>query len=233
MKPLALFAITLVISMTAAQAATVTQITVPGEGTVAVVPDQGAVRASIENTADSAQDAVSQTNATYARAVDALVASGVARSDVALAYYNLNYNPRPAVNPGENIPPGRYGYTVTRAFDVKVRDVNKAGSVVDTLTKAGVTNIDGVTFTASDPSHARSEATAKAMADARAKAQDAARAAGLHITGIRRITYGGAPVIQPMMRAVAMSAQAPTPTVFDQGSVTVTVNLTVVFLAQP
>lgn len=230
-KPLALLAMLLVICAASAPAATITHITVTGEGTVAVTPDQAAVRASIETTADRAQDAVSQTNVTYMRAVDAVVALGVTRSDVTLAYYNLNYNPRPTVNAGENIPPGRYGYTVTRAFDVKVRDVNKAGTVVDALTRAGVSNIESVSFTTADPSRARSEATAKAMADARAKAQDAARAAGLRITGISRITYGGAPTVQPMMRAAVMSA--PAPTVFDAGSVTVSVSLTVVYLATP
>ncbi len=232
-KPLALLVTLLVITTVAAHAATVTHITVTGDGSIAVTPDQAAVRAAIENTAESAQDAVSQTNATYTRAVSAVVAVGVARSDITVAYYTFNYNPRPTVNAGENIPPGRYGYTVTRAFDVKVRDVNKAGAVVDALTKAGVTNVESVAFTTSNPSHARSVATTKAMADARAKAQDAARAAGLHITGIGRITYGGAPTVQPLMRAVAMSAQAPEPTVFDQGNVNVSVTLTVVFLAQP
>jgi uncharacterized protein len=230
-RPLAFLAALLVATTAAAPAATVTHITVTGEGTVAVMPDQATVRAAIETTADRAQDAVSQTNATYNHAVDAVVALGIARGDVTLAYYNLNYNPRPVVATGESVPPGRYGYTVTRTFDVKVGDVNKAGAVVDALTKAGVTNIESVAFSAANPAHARSEATAKAMADARATAQDAARAASLHITGVSRITYGGGPVVQPMMRV--MAAQAPVPTVFDQGSINVSVTLTVVFLATP
>ncbi len=230
-KPLALLVMLLLLGTGVAPAATITHITVTGDGSVAVTPDQAAVRAAIEETAERAQDAVAATNATYTRAVDAVVALGVARSDITLAYYNFNYNPRPAPVAGENVAPGRYGYTVTRTFDVKVRDVNKAGAVVDALTKSGVTNIESLAFTTSDPSHARSQATARAMADARAKAQDAARAAGLHLTGIGRITYGGAPIIQPMMRT--MAAQAPAPTVFDQGSVNVNVTLTVVFLAAP
>jgi uncharacterized protein len=233
MKPLALFAALVLLVTAVAPAATVTHITVAGEGMVAVTPDQATIRASIESNADRAEDAVSQSNATYARVVDATVRAGVARSDVTLAFYSFFYNPRPTVSPGENIPPGRYGYTVTRSFDVKVRDVNKVGSVVDALTQAGVTNVESVTFTAADPSRARSAATAKAMADARAKAQDVAHAAGLHITGIGSITYGGAPVVQPLVRAVPMAAQINAPTVFDQGSVNVTVNLTVDFLAAP
>ena len=230
-KPLALLVMLLFLAQPPRLRRQLTHISVTGDGTVAVTPDQAAVRAAIENTAERAQDAVSATNATYARAVDAVVALGVARSDITLAYYNFNYNPRPAPVAGDNVSPGRYGYTVTRTFDVKVRDVDKAGAVVDALTKSGVTNIESVAFTTSDPSHARSQATARAMADARAKAQDAARAAGLHLTGIGRITYGGASIIQPMMRT--MAAQAPAPTVFDQGNVNVSVTLTVVFLAQP
>ncbi len=230
-RSLAFLAALLIGTATATAAATVTRITVSGDGTIAVMPDQATVRAALENTADSAQEAVSQSNATYDRVVGAVVAAGVARSDITLAYYNFNYNPRPVVAPGENIPPGRYGYIVARAFDVKVRDVNNTGSVVDALTKAGVTNIESVAFTAADPSHARSQATTKAIADARTKAQEIARAAGLRITGIDRISYGGAPVVQPFVRA--MAASAPVPTTFDQGNVNVSVNLTVVFLAQP
>jgi uncharacterized protein len=231
MKPLALFAVIYLLTAAIAPAATLTHITVIGEGTVAVTPDQATVRAAIESTADRAQDAVSQSNATYSRVVDAAVAQGVARTDITLANYNFFYNPRPTVNAGENVPPGRYGYTVTRAFDVKVRDVNKAGAMIDALTQAGVTNVESVSFTAADPSHARSAATAKAMADARAKAQDVAHAAGLQITGIASVTYGGAPVVQPLVRAVPMAAAAST--TLDQGTVNVTVNLTVEFLAQP
>jgi uncharacterized protein len=233
-KPLAFFAMLVLLAAATTPAATLTHITVSGEGTVVVTPDQATVRAAIESTADRAQDAVSQSNATYTRVVDAALAQGVARNDVSLAFYNVFYNPRPTVSAGENVPPGNYGYTVTRAFDVKVRDVNKAGAVVDALTQAGVTRIESVAFTASDPSRARSAATAKAMADARAKAQDVAHAAGLTITGIASVVFGGAPVVQPMVRAMtASAAEIGTPTTFDQGTVNVTVNLTVEFLAAP
>ena len=76
------------------------------------------------------------------------------------------------------------------------------------------------------------QATIKAVADARANAETLARAAALHIVGIKSIELGAAGVGPgPMMR---MAAAAPTPpTQFDQSNVNVTVSVSVVFLAEP
>jgi len=229
---LPLLAILLVATIATAPAATLTRITVSGEGTVAVVPDQATIRAAVVTNADVGEDAVSQNNTIYARIVEAAVATGVARDDITLAYYNINYVPRPRPAPGEVAPTGQYGYIVSRSFDVKVHNVAKAGAVVDALTKAGATSIDGVSFGVADPSRARATATADAMADARAKAGAIARAAGLHIVGIEQISNGGFAPPVPMMRTMA-AGPASAPTVFDSGNVNVTAELSVIFLAQP
>ena len=105
---------------------------------------------------------------------------GVARSDITLAYYNFNYNPRPTVNAGEVAPTGRFGYFVTRSFDVKVRNVNNAGAVVDALTSAGVTNIESVAF-----GDLRSVARAQRSnrkSDGRCAREGAGRRAGSRLT---------------------------------------------------
>jgi uncharacterized protein YggE len=231
-KTVALVAVLLVATIAAAPAATVTHISVNGEGTVALVPDQATIRASVVTNADGAENAVSQNNTIYAHLVDAAVSTGVARDDITLAYYNISYNPRPKPGPGEIAPTGQFGYVVSRSFDVKVRSVGKTGPVVDALTKAGVTNVENVSFGVADSSHALGTATAKAMADARTKADEIARAAGLHVVGIEQIASGGGiRTPMPMMKTMAVSAAAPT--VFDSGNVNVTADLTVVFLAQP
>ncbi|HTX57546.1 MAG TPA: SIMPL domain-containing protein [Candidatus Acidoferrales bacterium] len=230
-KTLCLLAAFFALSAAGSPAATVTHITVTGSGTAAVTPDEALIRASIVTDAQSAQAAVSQNNVLYAKVVNAVAASGVARNDITLAYYNVNYNPRPSPQPAGPILEGRFGYIVTRAFDVKVRAIDRTGAVVDALTGAGTTNVENVNFQASNTAHARSEAIAAAFADAHAKAENAAQAAGLHLTGISRMSFGGVQTVAPMARV--MTAMAPAPTAFDQGSVNVTVELTVIFLAAP
>jgi uncharacterized protein YggE len=212
----------------AAQAAP-TEITTTGSGSVSLPPDMATISASVETNAENANDAISQNNVRYERIVAALAAQGVARSDITLSYYNVNYNPRPQIMPPN--PTGeRYGYTVSRNFSVKVRKISSAGRVSDASMAAGATAINGVTFGLSNPATARGEATRKAVADARAGAQALAAATGLHIASIKSMQLGGAgPEPVPMMRVAAAKA----PTQFDQSNVNVTVSVTVVFLAEP
>ncbi|HET9029744.1 MAG TPA: SIMPL domain-containing protein, partial [Candidatus Aquilonibacter sp.] len=161
-------------------AAAPTEISVTGSGSVAMMPDQATVNAQVQTTADTSAAAVDQNNRRYDAIVAAATRAGVARADITLSYYSMNYVPKP--NP---MPTGdtyeRYGYTVTRSFAVKVRQIGKAGSVVDALSGAGATSIDGVAFGLANPQRARAQATERAVADARAKAEEVAKAAGLHI----------------------------------------------------
>lgn len=212
----------------AAQRAALTEITASGNGSVSMPPDLATLNAAVETNAANANDAIAQNNTLYGRIVESLTRLGISRDDIALTYYNVSYNPPPrgsTVNPDE-----RYGYTVSRSFSVKVREIGAAGRVSDACIAAGATAINGVNFGLANPNVARTQATAGAVADARANAQAVARAAGLRIVGIRSIELGaGGPGPVPLMRAAAATA----PTAFDQSNVNVTVSVTVVFLAAP
>jgi uncharacterized protein YggE len=208
-------------------AAGTTEITVSGTGSVALTPDIATVSASVETNADNAARAVSDNNVRYDRVVAALERAGIARSDITLSYYTVNYSPKPQTpSPGD-----RYGYTVRRQFDVKVREIGKAGTVVDACTSAGATGIDNVSFGTADPNAGRAEAIRRAVADARTTADALAAAAGLHVTGIESIGQGGAEFRpMPMMR---MAAAPAAPTTFDQSNVNVSTTISVTFTAQP
>jgi len=205
-----------------------TELRVSGTGSVTMQPDVANVIAAVETNAPAAGDAVAQNNAIYDRIVAAVVKTGVARSDVTLVSYNMNYNPRPRIAPPN--PDGeRYGYTVSRSFGVKVRDIANAGRVADACSSSGATSINDVSFGLADPSAARTQATIKAVADARANAETLAEAAHLHVVSIKSFDLAGGGVApQPMMR---MAANAPTQ--FDQSNVNVSVSVSATFLAQP
>ena len=223
---------TLALATAAAAAAPMnaTEITATGTGSVSLQPNIATVNSVVETNAAGVNDAISQNNAIYNRVVASLVRLGIARSDIALQYYNVNYNPRPRASP-PNSDRERYGYTVSRSFSVKARKIGDAGRVSDACLSSGATAINGVTFGLADPTVARDQATRKAVAEARANAEAIARAAALRIAGIKRIELANGPSgPMPLMRAAA----APNPsTEFDQSNVNVTVSVNVVFLAKP
>jgi hypothetical protein len=209
----------------------VTEITASGTGSVSLPPDMATVNAAVETNAARAEEAVSQNNHIYERVVAALEKLGIARDDVTLAYYNVNYNPPPKVMPqasnGE-----RYGYTVSRTFSVKVRSIGKAGAVSDACIGAGATSINGVSFGLADPSAARARAIAKAEADARNAAEALARTANVRIVSVKSIELQNGGTVGAPVPMGAM-ARAAAPTVFDQSNVSVSVLVTVVFTAEP
>lgn len=230
-----LFSLILTLLPLGAVAATAPPVTISvgGSGTVTMVPDQATVQASVVTTAQTASDAVSQNNRAYALIVDAVTRAGITRSDIALTYYNVNYVRRP-IPPATPQPYERYGYTVSRSFSIKVRHMDRAGAIVDAATHAGATNIDGVFFGLADAKHAREIAAQRAVADARAKAEALATAAGLHLRGVMSITMDtGSPVHPLVMRAMAASVIKQPATVLDPGSVTVSADVSVVYGASP
>jgi uncharacterized protein YggE len=79
-----------------------------------------------------------------------------------------------------------------------VRDIESVGTVVDAVTAAGATNINGITFRVDDPTAAEAEARAAAVADARSKADQLAAAADVTIIGVLTMSESGAQAPQPI-----------------------------------
>ena len=212
-------------SPVAAQPSGTTQITVTGRGAVALSPDVAIVAAGLQTNAATAAQALAANNDAYDRIVASLRGLGVARTDVTMSGYNVNYvAPRPGPANDE-----RTGYTVSRDFSVKVRIIAKAGEVTDACIAAGATAINGVQFTLSDNAAARAQAVGLAVADARKNAELLARESALHVVGIASVSLDsacdtGGPVVLRM---------AARPTAFDQGNIEVAASVTVVFLAKP
>ena len=101
--------------------------------------------------------------------------------------------------PGRTGAPQITGYRASNRVTIKVRDVTKVASVIDTLVGAGANEVGGINFIVTQASKALDEARAKAVADARRKAEIYAKAAGvtlgepLSITRRGRSTPAGVP----------------------------------------
>jgi uncharacterized protein len=207
-------------------------LTVTGEASVTRAPDRATVAFRIETTNDQAAAATSA-NAAIANALTAKLAPlNIPASAISTSGYGLNYNPRPPKPDPASTQ--RYGYTVERTIDVVVNNVDGAGAVVDAGVAAGVTNVNGISFTLRDSHAAVRSAQTAALTDAVAQAQSLAAAAKVRLVRILAISPSGGAGPQPLFRAsprLAMAAAVPT--TIEPGNLTVRATVSVQYEIAP
>jgi uncharacterized protein YggE len=180
-------------------------ITVVGEGKVSLMPDIATINVGAEARADTASEAKAEVDARMAAIAAALQEAGVAEKDIQTSHYSIHYEqePMPMTSMmGEGpAPENQGGYRVSNMVRVTVRDVEKAGDVLDAVVQAGANQVYGVNFTVSDESTWQSEARAKAMADARSRAQELAGLAKVELGGVLSVSevIGSLSVPVPVM----------------------------------
>lgn len=201
-------------------------ISVSGTGRVVLTPDMADLRLGVTTTAKTVKEAQA-TNATSMSAViAALKALGIAERDIQTTTLSLG----PVYDYSTNAnPPRLTGYTLTNAIAVTIRDLDVAGDAIDGALAAGATTLDSITFRVADQANAEKQAREAAMAEAKAKAQTLASAAGVSIEGVGSISETVAPIPYPvfygaMAGAVARDAQTPVLAGTNEVSVTVAVS---------
>ncbi len=146
---------------------------VSGRGVVTVTPDIATLRLGVEVQAASVAIAQSQAVEAMDEVMAALTDNGVAEKDIQTQYFSIRQVTKWDRDEEEEIV---IGYRVTNKVNAKIREIDKAGLVVDAVAAAGgdFTRIDSIDFSVDDPSAYYEEAREKAMADAKAKAEQLA-----------------------------------------------------------
>ncbi len=203
------------------------QITVTGSAEVEAVPDLGTVSAGVETQAATAGEALGLNSTAMTAVFAALDAAKVERRDVQTSQLNLNPVFDNSAEADQSGMPKVSGYQASNMVTVKVRDVANLGAVIDAMTKAGANRLYGVGFEVSDPQAALDTARRKAVADARAKAELFAEAAGVSLGSVLSIREGGGDPGRPRpMFAKAEMAPAPPVSV---GTVTLNADVALVY----
>jgi len=187
-----------------------TGIWVNGEGKVTVTPDIATLSLGIEAQAATVAEAQAQAAVAMAAVRTALTENGVADKDIQTQYFNIYQVTRWDDNKNEEIV---IGYRVTNMVTAKIRDVEQAGPIIDAVAAAGgdYTRINNISFSVDDPTPYYADARQKAMADAKAKAEQLADLAGVNLG---KPTYISEGTVSPpvVYRDAGMEAMAPAPT---------------------
>ena len=182
---------------------------VSGTGKVAVTPDIVTLRLGVAAQAETVAQAQSQAAEAMNAVMAALTDSGVDDKDIQTQYFSISQVTRWDRETEEEIV---VGYRVTNMVTAKIREIDKAGPIIDAVAAAGgdFTRINSIDFSVDDPTAYYEEARQKAMADARAKAEQLAELAGVKLGKPTYISEGAVvPPIYP--RGVYEEAGIPAP----------------------
>lgn len=203
-------------------------IRVSAVGEVQVTPDQAALDLAVETLASTARAAGEENARRMERVIQALVAAGVPRADIATRNYSIypEYEP---VEGGE--APRVRGYRVNNTVSVETRDLARVGPLIDAALAAGANRVDGVRFSLSNPQAAGNRALRQAVEQARASAETMAAALGVRLGRVLDASTGVEPPVFPMPRfeAADMAMRAAAPTPIQPGEQTVRATATLVF----
>jgi len=195
-------------------------ISVTGEATVSVPPDLAEINGGVTSEAKTAREASEANNAAMGKVLQALKGAGIEEKDIQTARLSL----QPQSAPNRSGPSAIAGYRASNRVTIRVRDVTKVASVIDTLVGAGANEIGGIHFVVSQASKLLDEARERAVADARRKAEIYAKAAGVTLGAPLSISEEGNSTPAPYRRmAAGMAASAPV----AQGEETLAVTVSV------
>lgn len=203
-------------------------ITVSGEASVSVQPDRASVNAGVDTDAKTAREASDANNTAMAKVLAALKAANIDDKDVRTSRLSLQpqYSPLQPKYSDRTVP-SIVGYRASNHVIVRITDVSKVASVIDTVVAAGANDVGNIAFEVSQASKLLDDAREKAVADARRKAEIYAKAAGVTLGAALSISEGG--VLPPMFRpfsATSKAAAAPTPIAQGEETLSISVSVT-------
>jgi len=180
-------------------------IVVIGEGSISAAPDYAEVNGGVTTRGKSVQEATDANSKLMAAITSALQDAGIAAKDIQTSRFSIQplYTPADPHNESKLV-----GYSVSNQVNVTIRDIGKAGDILDRLATAGVTNVGNIEFLHSDPSKLLDQARAAAVADAKRKAEIYAKASGIALGRVVWIAED-AGLAPPMPMMARMAAGAP------------------------
>jgi uncharacterized protein YggE len=198
-------------------------ITVTGEATTAVMPDQAMIRIGVMSQGKTAREATDANAKQMNAVIGAIRNAGVEDRDIQTARLSL----QPQFEQTKTGANKLTGYSASNDVNVRLREIDKLPGVLDSAVSAGANEISGIDFTVSDASKRLDDTRAAAVADARRKAEIYAKAAGLTVGRALTISEEGAPIGRPvpMLRAATKATPVAPGEQTLQAAVTITYEL--------
>jgi uncharacterized protein len=155
-------------------------ITVTGVGRVSTVPDEAEFSLGITTKGRTAGAALAANSERMRELIAALKAAGIAERDIQTRDVSVG---------SDYDETGRSDdFVASSTVSALIRDLDRAGAVLDAAARAGANNVYGPSLTRSNREGLEAKALGDAVANARTRAETLAEAAGVELGAVTAIT---------------------------------------------
>ncbi|HUH07856.1 MAG TPA: SIMPL domain-containing protein [Egibacteraceae bacterium] len=203
-------------------------ITVTGVGRASGRPDLLVVTLGVSVTSPTVQEALDGANEAADAVLQVLDERGVAEDDIQTRDFSIH----PQYEYPENQPERIVGYAVNNLVEVKIRQIEEAGGLLDAAAAAAgdAARVHGVRFEIEDTDALAAQARDQAFADARVRAEQYAEAAGRALGALVSVSEVSAPSPGPVFEdQAAAPAQRDADVAISPGTQEVAVHVTAVW----
>ena len=197
-------------------------IEVMGKATIMVMPNMATLSFAVETSATTAKQAAGENAKKSNKLLNTLREITSKEVKIKTSGFNLT----PIYDKDSRLRPK--GYRARNSILLETKSIDKLGTFIDEASRVGVSRIGSLTFSTDRDEELRREAAVKAVQQAKTIAEDLAKAAGLTIKRIIKISYGPGGPIRPY-RMEAMAAAVRTP--IEAGEMSIEESVHVVFEA--
>lgn len=161
-------------------------ITVSDSAEVYAKPDLALIVFSVVTEAKTVAQAMTQNTSKMNAVIDSAKGMSVEEKDLKTTSFNIRplyeYNRASSVYPsGQRV---LVGYEVTQSLQVKIRDLEKIGQIIEGATDAGANQVGSLQFTIDDQDALKAQVREEAIKKAKAKAEKIADELGVDLVGI-------------------------------------------------
>ena len=197
--------------------------TVTGIGSLSITPDTVQIQLEVKTESMQLSQAQQENAELMDRVIESLLELGIARENIQTVSYNIS--------PQYDYVEGRQvfrGYEVINSINVKIKNIEQAGTIIDTAVRNGVNQVSNIRFTVENEQIPYQEALSLALRNALGKAQTIANTIQVKLDPqpIKIVeTMREEPILYRSFAATEMSATTP----IEPGQITIKATVEVQF----
>jgi uncharacterized protein YggE len=201
-------------------------IIVTGNGEATAAPDMALLNLGVDTEGATAAEALRKNSSAMDATIKSLRDAGVDKKDIQTS--GLNVSAKYDYS-RDNSPPRLTGYQASNRVSVKLRNLDKAGAVIDKAVSVGANRLDSISFAFNDPKPIVNAARKDAVADARSKAELYADAAGVKLGPVMQISDSFTQRPGPIMVTSARMQMADQAAPIEPGESSVSASVTIIY----